>query len=142
VIDVSNPSSPREVGFYDTPEAAEDVAVSGTYAYVADGVAGLRVIDVSNPSSPREVGFYDTPGYADGVAVSGTYAYVADGVAGLRVIDVSNPSSPWEVSFCDTPGCGQRRGGLGVLCLCGGWGSGPSGDRCLEPLFSTGGGLL
>jgi hypothetical protein len=71
-----------------------DVAVSGSYAYVADNWAGLRVIDVSNPSSPREVGFYDTPGYAYGVAVSGTYAYVADVWEGLRVIDVSNPSSP------------------------------------------------
>jgi hypothetical protein len=37
VIDVSNPSSPREVGFYDTPGWASGVAVSGTYAYVADG---------------------------------------------------------------------------------------------------------
>jgi hypothetical protein len=79
VIDVSNPSSPREVGAYDTPGSALGVAVSGTYAYVADGSEGLRVIDVSNPSSPREVGFYDTPGDAWGVAVSGTYAYVADG---------------------------------------------------------------
>jgi hypothetical protein len=64
VIDISNPSSPREVGAYDTPGSAVDVAVSGSYAYVADGGAGLRVIDVSNPSSPREVGFYDTPGWA------------------------------------------------------------------------------
>jgi hypothetical protein len=104
VIDVSNPSSPREVGFYDTPGYASGVAVSGTYAYVADRGAGLRVIDVSNPSSPREVGFYDTPGGAWGVAVSGTYAYVAAYDAGLRVIDVSNPSSPREVGFYDTPG--------------------------------------
>jgi hypothetical protein len=43
-----------------------DVYVSGNYAYVADGYAGLRVIDVSNPSNPREVGYFDTPGYADG----------------------------------------------------------------------------
>jgi hypothetical protein len=38
VIDVSNPSSPREVGFYDTPGNARGVAVSGSYAYVADGI--------------------------------------------------------------------------------------------------------
>jgi hypothetical protein len=103
VIDVSNPSSPREVGFYDTPGYAFGVVVSGAYAYVADGGAGLRVIDVSDPSSPREVGVYDTPGNARGVAVSGSYAYVADGYEGLRVIDVSNPSSPREVGFYDMP---------------------------------------
>jgi hypothetical protein len=77
------------VGFYDTPGWAEGVAVSGTYAYVADNWVGLRVIDVSNPSSPREVGFYDTPGQASGVAVSGvsgSYAYVADWDGGLVIL--------------------------------------------------------
>jgi hypothetical protein len=44
VIDVSNPSSPREVGFYETLGLAEDVAVSGTYAYVADGEGGLVIL--------------------------------------------------------------------------------------------------
>jgi hypothetical protein len=66
VIDVSNPANPREVGFFDTPGFALDVYVSGNYAYVADGYAGLRVIDVSNPANPREVGYFDTPDYAVG----------------------------------------------------------------------------
>jgi hypothetical protein len=104
VIDVSNPSNPREVGYFVTPGLAWGVYVSGNYAYVADGGAGLRVIDVSNPSNPREVGYFDTPGLAYGVYVSGNYAYVADGLAGLRVIDVSNPSNPREVGYFDTPG--------------------------------------
>jgi hypothetical protein len=38
VIDVSNPSNPREVGFFDTPGYAYGVYVSGNYAYVADGM--------------------------------------------------------------------------------------------------------
>jgi hypothetical protein len=101
---VSTPSSPTEVGFYDTPNFATGVAVSGGYAYVANSHAGLFVIDVSTPSAPSEVGFYDTPGHAHGVAVSGGYAYVADFFEGLRVIDVSTPSSPTEVGFYDTPG--------------------------------------
>jgi hypothetical protein len=63
-----------------TPGLAEGVYVSGNYAYVADGGAGLRVIDVSNPANPREVGFFDTPGFAEDVYVSGNYAYVAMGV--------------------------------------------------------------
>ena len=77
------------------------MAVSGSYAYVADDDAGLRVIDVSTPASPTEVGFFDTPGNALDVAVSGTYAYVADRDAGLRVIDVSTPSNPIEVGFLE-----------------------------------------
>ena len=80
------------------------MAVSGNYAYVADGDAGLQVIDVSNPANPQRVGGYDTSGDAQGVAVSGNYAYVADGGAGLQVIDVSNPANPQRVGGYDTSG--------------------------------------
>jgi hypothetical protein len=74
-----------------------DVAVSGTYAYVADGDSGSSGDRCFESFFSSGGGFYDTPGYASGVAVSGTYAYVADVWEGLRVIDVSNPSSPREV---------------------------------------------
>ncbi|MBN1920441.1 MAG: hypothetical protein JW892_04305, partial [Anaerolineae bacterium] len=101
-----NPAAPVGAGFYDTPGSAEDVAVSGGYAYVADQISGLRVVNVSNPAAPVEVGFCDTLRYAYGVAVSGDYAYVAigDGGGGLGVVDVSNPAAPVEVGFYDTPG--------------------------------------
>lgn len=74
--------------------SANAVALSGRYAYVADGEAGLHVIDVANPAEPVRVGGHDTSGTASGVAVSGRYAYVADGETGLEVIDVSNPVNP------------------------------------------------
>ncbi len=41
VIDVSNPANPQRVGGYDTSGNAYGVAVSGNYAYVADGHWGL-----------------------------------------------------------------------------------------------------
>jgi len=85
VVDISDPTNPAEVGFYDTPGYAYDVAVAGGYAYVADG-RGLRVVDVSDPSNPTEVGFYDTPGSAADVAVAGGYAYVADWNGGLLIL--------------------------------------------------------
>ena len=78
--------------------------MAGSYAYIADDLAGLRIIDISNPSNPFEVGNYDTPGYAHGVAVADSYAYVADGEAGLRVVDISNPSNPVGVGSYNTPG--------------------------------------
>jgi hypothetical protein len=71
VIDVSDPSSPQEVGFYDTPGGPKAWRSRGRMPIWRMGIAGLRVIDVSDPSSPREAGFYDTPGYAEGVAVLG-----------------------------------------------------------------------
>jgi hypothetical protein len=36
VVNVANPASPVEVGYYDTPGHVCGVAVSGSYAYVAD----------------------------------------------------------------------------------------------------------
>ena len=65
------------------PWVAENVTVSGTYAYVADGFYGMQIVDIANTSAPR-IGAVDTPGDATGVAVSGTHAYVADGAADYR----------------------------------------------------------
>ncbi|MCX6679553.1 MAG: hypothetical protein NTX42_04190 [Methanothrix sp.] len=93
-----------KVGSYNTPGFATGVALSGSYAYVADCDSGLKIIDVSNPTSPLLKGSYDTPGYAYGVALSGSYAYVADGDSGLQIIDVSNPASPLLKGSYDTPG--------------------------------------
>jgi len=44
VIDVSTPSAPVEVGFYDTPGTAFGVAVAGAYVYVGDTRGGLLVL--------------------------------------------------------------------------------------------------
>jgi hypothetical protein len=83
------------------------VAVAGSYAYVADVEAGLRVIDVSDPANPRERGYYDTRGGTCGVAVADSYAYVADWGAGLRVIEyygAGNREAP--SAEVRTPNCG------------------------------------
>lgn len=91
IIDVSNPASPFEVGFWETPGEARGVWVWGSYAYVANGEAGLRVIDVSDPANPLPVGFYDTPGYGCGVYARGNYAYIADGGCGLQIYQFYGP---------------------------------------------------
>jgi hypothetical protein len=85
VIDVSTPANPTEAGFVDTPDWAQSVAVSGGFAYVADGITGLRVIDVSDPASPAEEGFADTAGYAMGVAAAEGHVYLASQEAGIYV---------------------------------------------------------
>jgi hypothetical protein len=82
VVNVSNPAAPFEVGYVDTPDVAHGVAVAGSYAYVADEDAGLRVVNVSDPAAPVEVGFYDTPGWASRVAVAGGYVHLAAALDG------------------------------------------------------------
>ncbi|MDI6784724.1 MAG: hypothetical protein QME64_11610 [bacterium] len=104
---MSNPNNPYEVGYYDTPGYAWDVAVNGNYAYIIDRKSVLRIIDISNPSNPAEVGYYGMSGlyeYFFDVAVSGNYVYIAAWDLGLRIIDVSNPGEPSLVGVYNTPG--------------------------------------
>ena len=86
---------PSFAGSYDTPGTAWGVAVSGSYAYVADRDFGLQIIDVSNKANPTRVGWYDTRGLSYDVVVLGNFAYVADSFrGGLQIIDVSNKANP------------------------------------------------
>jgi hypothetical protein len=104
VINVSDPSSPAEIGFCETPGHAQALWVQDTFAYIADNDynpsdnRGLRIIDISDPSSPTIVGSYNEPWayYCNDVWVQDTIAYVAG--TGLRIINVSNPSSPYNIS--------------------------------------------
>ena len=99
--------NPTSVGTYDTSGDANQVYVSGKYAYVADGASGLQIIDISNLSSPTLVGTYDTNS-ASGVYVSGRFAYVGDAAFGLQIIDISNPSSPTLAGTYDTSGSASQ----------------------------------
>ncbi|MDY0340901.1 MAG: cell wall-binding repeat-containing protein, partial [Coriobacteriia bacterium] len=104
IIDVTTPTAPAVLGTCSTPSWANNVAISGTTAYVADSYGGLQVIDVAIPIAPVVLGTYDTPGSAYGIAISGTTAYVGDYGFGLQVIDVSTtPITPTLAGACDTP---------------------------------------
>jgi hypothetical protein len=78
--------------------------VAGDYAYLADGMQGLRVVGIANPASPQDVGSYNTPGTATGVAVRDPLVYVADLASGLRIISAESPSSPYELGNYNTAG--------------------------------------
>jgi hypothetical protein len=91
--------NPTFKGSYDTPDWAQDVALSGNYAYVAAYKSGLQIIDISDPANPTFKGSYDMPDWAMGVAISGNYAYVAssnhnDYSSGLQIIDITDPANP------------------------------------------------
>ena len=113
ITDIESPTenqNPITPWNYDTDGIAEDVEVSGNYAYVADTHKGLKIIDISDPSTPVLAGKYtDEYGHATSwdVAISGNYAYLAEGSDGLKIVDVFDPSSPklsghYETkSFCE-----------------------------------------
>ena len=100
-VDVSaNP--PAVLGSAQLWYPANDVAIAGNHAYVAEGAwvvpggvaAALQIIDITSPGSPTPVGGVGLPHYGNAVAVDGSIAFVADQLSGLVVIDVSDPALP------------------------------------------------
>ena len=97
IINVSNPAAPVVISSYNTPGAANSLAVVGANVYVADGfpAKALRIFEVSNPAHPILRGSFDLTGDPHHIVVAGDMAYVAAGYSGgLQIIDVSNPAAP------------------------------------------------
>jgi hypothetical protein len=103
IMDVSDPSNPKEAGACDYKRQGGGLVVSGKYAYGVDGDR-LSIFDISSPRSPYRVADLDLP-CASGIAVRMPYAYVSGmkSVANttraiLTIIDISDPFEPSIVS--------------------------------------------
>jgi len=96
--------TPTALSFVDIPGFANNVDVSGNFAYVAAGSAGVQVVDVSDHTHPHVVASRALPGNANDVVVAGNYAYVAAGSAGLQIVNISNPLSPTVSGSLNTGG--------------------------------------
>ena len=59
IYDISNPELPVLIGEEPSPESAVDVAIAGSFAYIADREAGLRIVNISDSTAPVEVGLFD-----------------------------------------------------------------------------------
>ena len=102
-IALKKPQKPKQLGSIKIPGNSINAYVSGTTAYVVNGV-GFAVVDVSNPSRPRLLATYDTPGSTAGIYVSGATAYVTAGGAGLQIIGL--PSKYLQIRALN-PGSGS-----------------------------------
>ena len=108
IIDISTPTAPVEVGDYifQPVYPAEDVAVVGNYAYLAEYT--LQIADISNKSSPQGVGSY-MPYYPASVgAVSNNYVFV-NRLSIFQVLSVvfCTPTATATISatYTSTPTC-------------------------------------
>lgn len=93
VCDLSKPERPERVASLDLIGEGYGVVVRDSYAYVANGAAGLAVIDISQPAVPRLVGSTAAV-YGNSVAVQGNYAFVADEYRALKIFEISDPALP------------------------------------------------
>lgn len=116
VVNVSDPASPVKVGQYDIPGVtqANDVAVSGNYAYVvtqnSTTTGEFYVFDITNPATPTLVGSFEVGNHVYGVYATGGRAYLANARVDKEVIilDVSNPTSPVMLGSYDVPLAGAN----------------------------------
>jgi hypothetical protein len=81
------------VGHVNDGGTAEGVALSGHYAFVANGSDGLRSYDIEDPTNPVSIGHINDGNSAESVTIVGHIAYLADANDGLRVYDISDPTN-------------------------------------------------
>lgn len=97
VVSVSNPYSPSIVNVTDTPGNASYISISGSYAYLADGTAGVVVFDISNPASPVIITTIPPATvYGMNVLAVGNLLHVG-GASDIVTFDVTNPAAPVEL---------------------------------------------
>lgn len=105
VVDVSDPANPRLVGSCRWERAfAQDVAVSGGRAYVAD-TDGIVAVDISNPRDPRYLGRVQLPGaFVEAVSYASGKIILASGGAGIFELDAGAFGGAVEPDLLPTPG--------------------------------------
>ncbi len=106
-LDLSNPygSAPQMLGFLPTAGQLNDVAYSGSMAYLADWTGGLRIIDVSDPANPAEVS--TVPIQAWKITAHSDYAFVTEANPNfpdtLKIYDTSDPYTPSMIASYTLP---------------------------------------
>ncbi|MFC1787796.1 prepilin-type N-terminal cleavage/methylation domain-containing protein [Patescibacteria group bacterium] len=110
IVDVSDPANMTEISTLELLATANDLVVSGNYAYIASdsnsqdsNSTELLIIDISDLSQPTKVGSFNASGgvNAESVFVSGSRAYLgrqSSSADEFFVIDISNPANPTKIS--------------------------------------------
>jgi hypothetical protein len=102
ILDVSDPTQPREVGGVDSALSTCQSAVArDSFAYMgwADPPPKLRSIDVSDPSRPTVVGGCDPFERPQDMVLRDTLLYIAQRVR-FQVVSVARPLEPRLVGSC------------------------------------------
>lgn len=100
--DYDKPPEPDIAGGYRivakvrTAGYANDVAVCDTFAYIAQGEAGLAIVNIANPASPSVVSTLKNGvhGYSRKILFSNSMVYIAAGTYGVNVIDARFADAP------------------------------------------------
>ncbi|NHJ32662.1 MAG: hypothetical protein FK732_07360, partial [Asgard group archaeon] len=94
VLNVSDKTTPIELGHVGLPGNATDVLLDGKFAYVTLGDAGFAVVDVFDPTNPVAIAIVDVGGTTNHMALQGNTLFVTAGDSGIQIFDVANPFRP------------------------------------------------
>jgi hypothetical protein len=80
---------------------AQDVIVSDSLAYIAQGEGGLMIVDIGNPHSPETVSIttHNARGYSNRIAAKDSIIYIAAGTFGVTTINAGDPYEPFVTVF-------------------------------------------
>jgi len=110
ILDIGNPGSPNEIGFYDILGGTSftDIAICGNLALVTES-GSLQIIDVSDPVWPCLISQLDVPYLinpkiltTDSIAYMMTTSFGFD--SSLIIVDFSDPVAPTAVGSLDFQG--------------------------------------
>ncbi|MCB2212859.1 T9SS type A sorting domain-containing protein [bacterium] len=111
VLDITDPTSPTSVKFYNLSDAY-GISLVNDQAFIANGYICLKVMDITDPQEPFELGdFYTPEAVCDVVAgPSGNHqiVYALDKYRGIMSIDVSDPENPIEISSVEIGGYSRK----------------------------------
>jgi hypothetical protein len=105
IFDITDPTSPEQIGFSSTTGATWSIDVKNDFAYLGDYYGrGLSVVDISDPINPFQVTFVETgEGNTFDVQVADTLIYLAENDS-IQIFNISDPTNPQPVG-CGKWGC-------------------------------------
>lgn len=122
LLDLSEPTTPRVLGWHRPRGLVHAVALTETHAFlgyrsVAEGRmpdvhdptsvsegGGIEIVDIADPRRPRRTAALDLGKPVTDVAVAGRYVLAASADGGLAVIDPRDPSKPAVVARLEGEG--------------------------------------
>lgn len=96
IYDVSDPTSPTELGHFYDGGRAHELLVEDDFVFVADNEGGLEIINISDLTNPVKIGEFE--GVINGVHKDGHLLYLSDYFGGLIILDITNLTHPVEIT--------------------------------------------
>ncbi len=97
IVNITSYNAPVNAGSVSLT-SPNGVALSGDYAFIADGGQGLSIVRISDPANPVFVTSAKLSGFASGVVVRGSYAYLSAWDS-LQVFNVEDPAAPYIIGY-------------------------------------------